>query len=236
MVKVRESLVVPQNWSFQQVVVQEGVSRSGAIPWLDLNHETGIMTVGHSADSLPDHEYTIPDVGIEYGFVVWRDGRVVEERMIQVKAGPRPVPNGPYAKYPADGPVELWRFIANSLDEPGRSIRFDAKNVSNTMRVRNLVGLIAVQEVTAPEFLSPIVRLYPPDSYKNPYDDKKKIYCVRLQPHDWMHRDGVTRQSSIAGLIEGDEEAPWGGAAARKQVKDPAELPWDTDDDNDDAA
>ena len=41
--------------------------------------------------------------------------------MIPAKAGPRPVPGEPYAKYPADGPVELWRFIANSLDEPGLS-------------------------------------------------------------------------------------------------------------------
>ena len=62
------------------------------------------------------------------------------------------------------------------------------------------MGLIAMQEVTEPEFLSPIVRLYPPDSYPSPYDKKKKIYCIRLGPHDWMHKDGMTRRSSIAGL------------------------------------
>jgi hypothetical protein len=197
--------------NIQNAAATEGDVRGDGMPWLDINADTGVQTLGRNQDDLPDHEWAVCVKGFEYGFVVWQGRRIVEERVIPVGQGARPMPDKDWATYPGDGPVEIWRFVANSLDEPGLSFRFTAKNASNRMRCRRLLGAIAAQAAVAPAFINPVCRFVPPDSWQ--WSDGSTIYCLGARIVDWIAEDGRTRQSAATGQIA-SKNAPWDAAAA----------------------
>src|SRR5687768_4377142 len=105
--------------NLQAAASAEVIIRAG-MPWLDIDAETGAQTLGANGDPLPDHEWAIQTATFEFGYFVWQSRRVTEEHMVAVGKGMRPTPPGSqFAGYPADGPAEVWRFTANSLNESG---------------------------------------------------------------------------------------------------------------------
>jgi hypothetical protein len=195
--------------NLQAAAAAEVIVRTSGLPWLDIDAETGAQTLGSNRDPLPDHSWVIQTLSFEYGYLVWQNRRPAAEHMIAVVKGPRPVPpGGQYAEYPADGPAELWRFTANSLDEPGLGFVFSAKNTSNILRCKRLLGAIAAQAAVAPAFINPIVNLYPVDKWT--WKDGSQIHCIGIHVVDWMAADGVSRQSGAAAL----EDQPGDAAAA----------------------
>jgi hypothetical protein len=197
--------------NLQAAASAEVIIRTGGLPWMDIDSATGAMTLGANRDALPDHDYVIDVRTFEYGFLEWQGRRAIKEVMVPIIKGSRPIPpGGQYAEYPTDGPAEVWRFTANSLDEPGLAFVFSAKNVSNILRCKRLLGAIAAQDAVAPEFINPVCRFYPVDKWT--WRDGSTIHCVGIHVIDWMSADGVTGQSG-AGLIA-DQGEPWDAAAA----------------------
>lgn len=182
---------------------------------LKINHSTGELTYGAEDMVLPPgHKFVVPLNGFRYGYVEWRGGQVAGKYMAATTDGPAPEPDGPFTKYPEDGPRRSAELELHSVEEPGFKLAATC-SLSSQNRMDNLHAAVSMH-LSSPEgqqgFIYPVIEVRPA-SYEHK-SMKRTIYHFDFRVVDWLHSDGKTFQSEGAKAIgdaNGDagEPMPW---------------------------